>query len=83
MLRPSEMDIVDYLDDDALPKNCADVFPKEAKKFAQIGQNGWNAILSSLFEKNTLPTRAVIVIVDTSVMWGQLQKAFLKSHHRL
>ena len=39
--------------------------------------------MSSLFEKNTLPTRAVIVIVDASVMWGHCLKAFLKSHHRL
>ena len=83
MLRPSEMDVVDYLDDNALPRHCSDVFPKEAKKFAQIGQNGWHAILSALFEKNTLPSRAVIVLVDASVMWGQCMKAFLKIQPRL
>ena len=42
--------------------------PQGGEKFAQIGQNGWNAILMSLFEKITLPSRAVVVIVDVIVV---------------
>ena len=51
-----------------------DRYPTGAKKFAQIGQSGWNAIFNALFDKMELPARAVIMIVVASVLWGACNK---------
>ena len=85
MIKPKEMDVVDFIVDDSIgsiPKpdsSRADhriPFPVGAKKFAQIGEVAWHAILDSLFDKSTLPSRCQVLLVDLSILWGQCMKAF-------
>ena len=78
MLAASEMDVVEQVDPGSLPSTTTEQgFVKGTQKLAQIGQVGWDSIMSSLMDGSNLSNRSVILIADLTVLWGHALKSFI------
>ena len=75
-LAPRNMESIQSLEPSSLPN--ADVYPKGAHKYSQLGEQAFTSIMHGLMDKVDFGSRRAVLVLDVTGPWTHLYQAFIQ-----